>query len=433
MQIERNAQPKIDKSSGNKLYSNPEETFEALFSHEQVKLLQKLMPSGYSIIVSSKATRVPAPVKRPIPEKPIAEEIVLQKPSQPPLPKITIPLKPPALDPIKITIPPQNATRPQPIQNTSRPQLDPIESIAPPVITNQPIEVPIAPKEAVIVSRPDPELIKKCKPILEALRNHHLSEPFQYPVDPVALRIPDYPLIIKEPMDLNTVGKKLSTGQYSSQAAFEEDIRKIWTNALTYNLPGSQIYRTTEEIKKFFERLISDENPREEKVTKLKQQIQRTARQIANCEGRTPKLLKSKESDLKTTPEIPLTATEKQELARMIRQLPSEYLFDIWNILATDEAQENDELEFDIEYLPVKVARELETYVKSKIAYLNYRKSKPVKEIKPEPTEESTLVTPDQQPASTEVLKKENDLGHKDTIDEFEDVSFLSSLDEELL
>ena len=433
MQIERNAQPKIDKSSDNKPHPRSDETFEALFSHEQVKLLQKLMPSGYSIVVSSKATRVLPPLKRLIPEKPIIEEIVSHKPSQPPLPKITIPLKQPALEPIKITIPASNPARSQPVQNTSRPQTEASESRPFQEKVRPLVEELTAPKKAVVASKPDPELIKKCKPILDTLRKHQLADPFLFPVDHVALRIPDYPLIIKEPMDLSTVGKKLTTGQYSSQAAFEADIRKIWTNALTYNLPGSQIYRTTEEMSKYFERLIREENPREDKVAKLKQQIQRTAKQIAHCEGRNPVLIEPKVSEAEALSETPLTTAEKQELARMIRQLPSEYLFGIWSLLANEQAQENDELEFDIEYLPPKIARQLEVYVKSRIVYLNYRKSKQAKQIEPKPTEDSKPVVAEQQPVSNGSVNKETDIGHRDTIDEFEDVSFLSSLDEEML
>ena len=53
------------------------------------------------------------------------------------------------------------------------------------------------------------ESLKKCMKILLYLKKNINSDPFLMPVDPVALKIPDYPLIVKEPMDISTVEKKL--------------------------------------------------------------------------------------------------------------------------------------------------------------------------------------------------------------------------------
>lgn len=38
--------------------------------------------------------------------------------------------------------------------------------------------------------------------------------PFLAPVDPVALRIPDYPSVVKIPMDLGTIRRKLQVGSW---------------------------------------------------------------------------------------------------------------------------------------------------------------------------------------------------------------------------
>lgn len=46
---------------------------------------------------------------------------------------------------------------------------------------------------------------------------------------------PNYSLIIKHPMDLNTVMKKLKTLQYNSKQEFVNDLMLIWNNCLTYN------------------------------------------------------------------------------------------------------------------------------------------------------------------------------------------------------
>ena len=44
-----------------------------------------------------------------------------------------------------------------------------------------------------------------CEALLTSLRQHRFAMPFNKPVDYVALDIPDYPLVIREPMDLGTI------------------------------------------------------------------------------------------------------------------------------------------------------------------------------------------------------------------------------------
>jgi hypothetical protein len=46
---------------------------------------------------------------------------------------------------------------------------------------------------------------KEVHKIIKSLINHKHGWPFREPVDPVALNIPDYPQIIKNPMDLGTI------------------------------------------------------------------------------------------------------------------------------------------------------------------------------------------------------------------------------------
>lgn len=41
--------------------------------------------------------------------------------------------------------------------------------------------------------------------LVRAISGLNCARPFLYPVDPVALNIPDYPTIITKPMDLSTI------------------------------------------------------------------------------------------------------------------------------------------------------------------------------------------------------------------------------------
>jgi hypothetical protein len=49
-------------------------------------------------------------------------------------------------------------------------------------------------------------MVRKCQKILNLLKKNKNSWPFKEPVDSIALGIPHYSDIIKNPMDLKTVG-----------------------------------------------------------------------------------------------------------------------------------------------------------------------------------------------------------------------------------
>ena len=57
----------------------------------------------------------------------------------------------------------------------------------------------------------------RCAAVLAALQKHECALIFSEAVDHVALNIPDYPEIVKRPMDLGTVKKKLEAGAYDER------------------------------------------------------------------------------------------------------------------------------------------------------------------------------------------------------------------------
>jgi hypothetical protein len=58
-------------------------------------------------------------------------------------------------------------------------------------------------------------------------------------VDWKGWNLPDYPSVVKKPMDLSTVKKNMKSNKYINIEEFLQDIQLIWDNCHLYNEPGS--------------------------------------------------------------------------------------------------------------------------------------------------------------------------------------------------
>lgn len=104
--------------------------------------------------------------------------------------------------------------------------------------------------------KPD-ELRQALMPVLERLNIYNPeSLPFRQPVDPELLQIPDYYQIIKKPMDLSTIKRKLDTGQYSDPWQYVDDVWLMFENAWLYNKKNSKVYKFSTRLSEIFEGLI---------------------------------------------------------------------------------------------------------------------------------------------------------------------------------
>ena len=72
------------------------------------------------------------------------------------------------------------------------------------------------------------------------------SMPFRQPVDPQALGIPDYHDIVRNPMDLGTIKRKLDAGQYNDPWDYVGDMFLMFKNAWLYNRKTSRQSEKTE-------------------------------------------------------------------------------------------------------------------------------------------------------------------------------------------
>ncbi|KAM9478799.1 bromodomain testis-specific protein isoform 10-T16 [Salvelinus alpinus] len=101
------------------------------------------------------------------------------------------------------------------------------------------------------------------KVVVKSLWRHNFSWPFRMPVDAVGLHIPDYYTIIKTPMDLSTIKKRLQNNYYCKALECIQDFNKLFTNCYVYNRPGDDIVLMAQALEKIFLQRMA-EMPQEE-------------------------------------------------------------------------------------------------------------------------------------------------------------------------
>ncbi|XP_051855967.1 bromodomain testis-specific protein [Antechinus flavipes] len=134
-------------------------------------------------------------------------------------------------------------------------------------------------RQMAIVNPPPPEYInaKKTgrltnqlqflqKVVLKALWRHSFSWPFQQPVDAAKLKLPDYYSIIKKPMDLSTIKKRLEHKYYVKSSECIEDLKTMFSNCYLYNKPGDDIVLMAQALEKLFTQKMSQMPPEEQVI-----------------------------------------------------------------------------------------------------------------------------------------------------------------------
>uniref|UniRef100_A0A804NNC0 Transcription factor GTE8 n=1 Tax=Zea mays TaxID=4577 RepID=A0A804NNC0_MAIZE len=94
---------------------------------------------------------------------------------------------------------------------------------------------------------------KQCANLLKSLMSHVWASPFLVPVDIVKLNIPDYFQIVKQPMDLGTIQKRMKAGMYSTPPEFAADVRLTFSNAMNYNPANNDVHLMAKTLSKNFE------------------------------------------------------------------------------------------------------------------------------------------------------------------------------------
>ncbi|XP_077161144.1 bromodomain-containing protein 3 isoform X2 [Paroedura picta] len=133
------------------------------------------------------------------------------------------------------------------------------------------IQAPQAP-----VNPPPPEFTNPHKPgrktnqlqymqnvVVKTLWKHQFAWPFYQPVDAIKLNLPDYHKIIKNPMDMGTIKKRLEHNYYWSASECMQDFNTMFTNCYIYNKPTDDIVLMAQALEKIFLQKVA-QMPQEE-------------------------------------------------------------------------------------------------------------------------------------------------------------------------
>ncbi|XP_021527093.1 bromodomain-containing protein 3 isoform X1 [Aotus nancymaae] len=139
--------------------------------------------------------------------------------------------------------------------------------------TVTPAGIPAAPGP---VNPPPPEVSNPSKPgrktnqlqymqnvVVKTLWKHQFAWPFYQPVDAIKLNLPDYHKIIKNPMDMGTIKKRLENNYYWSASECMQDFNTMFTNCYIYNKPTDDIVLMAQALEKIFLQKVA-QMPQEE-------------------------------------------------------------------------------------------------------------------------------------------------------------------------
>lgn len=198
--------------------------------------------------------------------------------------------------------------------------------------------------------------MKRCVQILGRLRRHKDCWIFLEPVDTEKWALHDYHQIIRRPMDLGTVKNNLDAGAYASPDDFATDVRLTFTNALTYNPQGHDVYKWAAYLLGWFDQMFRTQFPASTAAAAS------PALPAAVARSKLPKP-KAKDAYKRD-----MSYEEKQKLGDELTSLPQDKMDQVLLIVErrnkeSASEQFGDEVELDMEKLDVETLWELDRFV----------------------------------------------------------------------
>eukprot|EP00096_Caligus_rogercresseyi_P005761 TRINITY_DN2176_c0_g1_i4.p1 TRINITY_DN2176_c0_g1~~TRINITY_DN2176_c0_g1_i4.p1 ORF type:complete len:191 (+),score=68.61 TRINITY_DN2176_c0_g1_i4:292-864(+) len=93
--------------------------------------------------------------------------------------------------------------------------------------------------------------LSACSTLLSELENSEEAWPFLYPVN--TKQFPTYRKVIKNPMDIATIKRRLDSGIYRLREDFCTDVRQIFANCEIFNEDDSPVGKAGHAMRTFFE------------------------------------------------------------------------------------------------------------------------------------------------------------------------------------
>ncbi|KAI0343894.1 Bromodomain-containing protein [Trametopsis cervina] len=160
--------------------------------------------------------------------------------------------------------------------------------------------------------------LRFCEKILKDLhrkQHYNIAQPFYDPVDWEKLGIPSYPKLIKHPMDLSTMRKKLESGQYQTADKFHQDFKLMIRNCFNFNPAGTPVNIAGQELQRLFDEKWQNlpplhppsEDEEEEEVSDVE-----TARAVSALESQIEHMQRQLAS-MKEQAQIPVKKVKKEK------------------------------------------------------------------------------------------------------------------------
>merc|ERR1712196_22653 len=93
---------------------------------------------------------------------------------------------------------------------------------------------------------------------------HKLAQPFCTPVDWQGLGIPQYPEVIKYPMDYGSIHTKLLQNGYETMEEWTVDMQLVLTNAKIFNPPDHPVHQWASQLQGIFDKKLAQLNAKQE-------------------------------------------------------------------------------------------------------------------------------------------------------------------------
>lgn len=124
-----------------------------------------------------------------------------------------------------------------------------------------------------------------CTKMHNELNKWTITQPFRFPVDPVRDGAEKYHEIVKNPMDLDTMKKKLASNQYVTVEDYVTDVHLICDNAIKFNGDNSMYAFIAADVKNWIDEQFKNKaiSHEEEWHKKLEDVVNRLKEHVKKC------------------------------------------------------------------------------------------------------------------------------------------------------